>query len=50
MLIEILANFCASVIMEVSDRYRIAADRIFNGLVLGFLTSDSTPVKVSKLN
>jgi tetratricopeptide (TPR) repeat protein len=43
---QILANFCASVVMEVADSYRIAAEQVFEWLVLGFVTSGSAPVRV----
>jgi tetratricopeptide (TPR) repeat protein len=42
---RILTGFCANVIMEVSDRHQIAADRVFNWLVLGFLSSNSNSVE-----
>jgi tetratricopeptide (TPR) repeat protein len=43
---RILASFCASVVMEAGDRYRVSADRIFNWLTLSFVTSDPEPVKM----
>lgn len=41
-----LANFCASAIAEVGDRYKIPADRIFNWLMPFFVSSDPVPVTV----
>ena len=45
---RILANFCASVVMEASDRYKLAVDQVFDWLVTNFMVPGQAAAMVPK--
>lgn len=45
---RILANFCASVVAEASDRYKVVAGQVFQWLTTSFMTSGQSAALVPK--
>ena len=46
---RILASFCSSVIIEISDRYDMPSDQVFDLLILRFVTPSRSLVKVPEI-